>query len=234
MVDQSTPEFVNDTPFVTYYMSISGHLEYTFIDNMMAWKNRAEVADEPYCSNVRAYLACQLEFEKSMQLLLQRLEEAGTLDNTVIVITADHDPYGLTNEEYSELWGHTLEENFERYKNGCIIYKPGIEPQVVTKLSSHLDLLPTLSNMFGLDFDSRLYMGRDIFSDAEALVMFENRSWMTDYASYNSVTKEYTSFIGSELPQAYLDYMMSEVSNRFTISKWILESNYWNILFPEG
>lgn len=232
-VDQSTADFVGNSPFVTYYMSISGHLEYTFNDNMMAWKNRAEVANEPYSDNVRAYLACQLEFEKSLELLLQRLEEAGVLENTVIVITADHYPYGLTEEEYSELQGHQLESNFELYKNGCIIYKPGIEPQVVTELSSHIDLLPTLSNMFGLEFDSRLYMGRDIFSDAMALVMFQNRSWITDFVKYNADTKEYTYLVDTDIPQEYLDYIKAEVSNRFTISSRILDHDYWRILFGD-
>lgn len=234
VVDKSTPDFVNSEPFVTYYMTISGHLEYTFNGNMMAYYNRDLVKDEPYSSHVRAYFACQLEFEKSMELLLQRLEEAGILDNTVIVITADHYPYGLTDEEYSELLGKTVtQSDLELYKNGCIIYKGGMEGQRITKLSSHLDLLPTLSNMFGLEFDSRLYMGRDIFSDAMGLVVFQNRSWITDFASYNASTKKYTYFTDAEVPQEYLDYIKSEVSNRFTISQRILDYDYWSLLFPE-
>lgn len=233
VVDLSTADFVNSEPFVTYYMSISGHLGYTFMGNYIAWKNRALVADEPYSDNVRAYLSCQIEFDRSLELLLQRLEEAGVLENTVIVITADHYPYGLTNEEYSELQGHTLETNFEIYKNGCIIYKPGMEGQVVSELSCHLDLLPTLSNMFGLEFDSRLYMGRDIFSDAEPLVVFANRSWMTDYVSYNSATGKYEYFTDAEIPEGYTTYIKNKVSNMFTISQWILDYDYWKILFPD-
>ena len=168
-----------------------------------------------------------------MELLLQRLEEAGVLDNTVIVIVADHYPYGLTNEQYSELVGHELETNFEIFKNGCIIYKPGIEPTVVTSPTSHLDILPTLSNMFGLEFDSRLYMGRDVFSDAAPLVIFRNRSWITNLAAYNADSKEYTYFTDMEVPQEYLDYIKAEVNNRFTISELILDTNYWSILFPD-
>jgi phosphoglycerol transferase MdoB-like AlkP superfamily enzyme len=152
----------------------------------------------------------------------------------VIVITADHYPYGLTDEEYSELLGKTVTQaDLDIYKNGCIIYKPGMEGQNITELSSHLDLLPTLSNMFGLEFDSRLYIGRDIFSDAPALVMFQNRSWITEFASYNASTKKYSYFTDMEIPQEYLDYIKNEVSNRFTISQRILDKDYWSILFPE-
>lgn len=234
VVDVSTPLFVNQEPFVTYYMSISGHGDYSWGSNYISSKNRQLVENEPYSDGVKAYIATQLEFEYSMELLLQRLEQAGVLDNTVIVIVADHYPYGLNNEQYSELVGHELETNFEIFKNGCIIYKPGIEPQVITAPTSHLDILPTLSNLFGLEFDSRLYMGRDVLSDAPALVMFRNRSWITDLAAYNSDSKEYTFFTDAELPQAYLDYIKAEVSNRFTISEWILDYNYWNILFPNS
>lgn len=234
VVDVTTGDYVNNGPFITYYMSISGHLEYNFNGNTMALRNKDLVKDEPYSNSVKAYFACQLEFEKSMELLLQRLEEAGILDNTVIVITADHYPYGLTDEEYSELMGvKVTQSDLELYKNGCIIYKGGMEGQRVTELSSHLDLLPTLSNLFGLEFDSRLYMGRDIFSDAPALVMFQNRSWITEYVSYNASTKKYTYFTDAEIPQEYLDYIKSEVSNRFTISQRILDYDYWAKLFPE-
>ena len=231
VVDVTTDLFVSSEPFVTYYMSISGHGDYNWRGNYIASKNKHLVLDEPYSEGVQAYIATQLEFEYSMELLLQRLEEAGVLDNTVIVIVADHYPYGMTNEQYSELVGHELETNFEIFKNGCIIYKPGIEPTVVTSPTSHLDILPTLSNMFGFEFDSRLYMGRDIFSDAMPLVMFRNRSWMTDLVAYNADKKQYTYFTDVEIPQEYLDYIQAEVSNRFTISELILDQNYWKILF---
>lgn len=234
VVDVTTDYFTSQEPFVTYYMSISGHGDYTWLGNYIASKNKQLVLDEPYSVGVQAYIATQLEFEYSMELLLQRLEEAGVLDNTVIVIVADHYPYGLSNEQYSELVGHELETNFEIFKNGCIIYKPGIEPKVVTSPTSHLDILPTLSNMFGFEFDSRLYMGRDVFSDAAPLVMFRNRSWITDLVAYNADSKEYTYFTDMEIPQAYLDYIKAEVKNRFTISELILETDYWSILFPDA
>ena len=110
VVDVTTDLFTSSEPFVTYYMSISGHGDYTWLGNYIASKNKQQVLDEPYSTAVQAYIATQLEFEASMELLLQRLEEAGVLDNTVIVIVADHYPYGLTNEQYSELVGHELDQ----------------------------------------------------------------------------------------------------------------------------
>lgn len=231
VVDLSTGDFVSNEPFTAYYMTISGHREFNFYGNMMAYKNQALVKDEPYSTAVQAYFACQLELEHALTLLLERLEEAGTLDNTVIVMVADHYPNGLTNEEYSELLGHEVETNFELYKNGCIIYKPGMEGDVIDTPCSHLDLLPTLSNLFGLDFDSRLYMGRDVFSDSDSLVIFRNRSWITDLAFYNAVTGEVIPRTDAEVTEEYVQRICTEVSNRFSVSSRILDTDYWAILF---
>ena len=231
VVDQSTGDYVNDTPFVTYYMSISGHREFTFSGNMVSYRNKAIVADLPYSDMVRAYLSCQYELEKSLTLLLERLEAAGVLDNTVIVLTADHYPNGLTPEQLGELLGHTPETNFEIFKNGLVIWKQGMESEVIDDPVSHLDILPTLSNLFGLEFDSRLYMGRDVFSDETPLVMFRNRSWITDRAMYNADTGEITNLTDTEVNKRYIQSITNEVSNRFTVSARILEYDYWSILF---
>jgi len=233
VVDKSTPDFVGNAPFSVYYMTISGHREFNFMGNNMAAKHKAEVADLAYSSNVRAYIATQLELEASMKLLLERLEEAGVLDNTVIVLTADHYPNGLTPDEMGELLGHTPEGNFEIYRNGCIIWKKGMTPETIDEPVSHLDLLPTVSNLFGLEFDSRLYMGRDVFSDAPALVMFRNRSWITDTARYNSQTGKAEFFGDAETDEAYVKAIKTEVNNRFSVSSRILENDYWRILFGE-
>ena len=231
VVDLSTDDYVTDTPFTTYYMTISGHREFNFMGNAMSIKNKAAVADLPYSETVKAYLACQLELENAMKLLLERLEAAGVLENTVIVLTADHYPNGLTAEELGELLGHTPESNFEIYKNGCIIWKPGMESEVIDEPCSHLDLLPTLSNLFGLDFDSRLYMGRDVFSSARPFVCFRNRSWITDKAMYNAETGEVTNLTDTPVNDVYIQTMSNEVNNRFTVSARILEYDYWRILF---
>ncbi len=233
VIDKTTGDYVNNEPFVTYYMTISGHREFNFSDNYICYKNKDLVADEPYSSHVQAYLACQLELEKSMELLLQRLEEAGVLENTVIVLTADHYPNGLTDEEMSELAGHEINDNFGRFRNGAFIYKAGMTPEVVDAPSSHLDLLPTLSNLFGLDFDSRLYMGRDVFSDAEPFVMFRDRSWITDLACYNSNTGEVTNYTDTPVSEEYIRQKHNDLSNRFTVSTWILENDFWRQLFGD-
>lgn len=233
VVDVSTADYVNNAPFTAYYMSISGHMNFAFNENVMSRRNRDYVKDLPYSEAVQAYIACQLEFEFSLQLLMERLEEAGQLENTVFVITADHYPYGLTDENISELLGHEVETNFELFKNACIIYKPGMTPEVIDKPCTHFDILPTLSNLFGLEFDSRLYMGRDVFSDAPGLVVFPNYSWITDYARFNARTGKVENLTDYEVTKEYTDAVMKDMTNRFAVSIRILDYDYWSILFKE-
>lgn len=236
MIDVSTQDFVGSEPFHTYYMTVSGHLPYTFDenDNAIAAKNRALVEELPYSESVRAYLACQIELDRALELLLARLDEAGVLENTVIVLTADHYPYGLTLKEQSELAGHELDPHFEIYRNALIIYKQGRAPETVDALCSSLDILPTLSNLFGLDFDSRLYMGRDVFSDKAPLLVFSDRSWMTENGSYYTLSEELTLFGETEITEEEIAYYNNIVADKFLVSQWVLEEDYWRILFGDN
>ena len=127
-----------------------------------------------------------------------------------------------------------IETNFELYKSTAIIYSPSMtEPVTVDKYCSSLDLLPTISNLLGLQFDSRLLMGRDIFSDSEQFVVFQNRSWITQRGMYNTETKEFTAFSGYEFENAQLQQeynlnMNKHVSNKFKVSAMMLDNDYYS------
>jgi lipoteichoic acid synthase len=109
MIDLTIEEYINNEPFHVYYMTVSGHLQYSFNGNYIANKNRAAVDNLPYSEAVKAYLACNIELDKAMELLIKRLEEGGIAENTVIAISPDHYPYGLDISEINELAGHEVE-----------------------------------------------------------------------------------------------------------------------------
>ena len=118
----------------------------------MSRRHWDEVAGLPYSEGPKAYLACQMELELAMESLLTQLEEAGRLDDTVIVLSGDHYPYGLTDEEYSELLGRQVDPNFEIFQNTLILWNAQMEEPVrVEKLCSSLDVMPTLANLVGLE-----------------------------------------------------------------------------------
>lgn len=232
MIEATVPMFINEDYFHVYYLTVSGHLNYSYLGNSMAAKHRDEVEDLPYSEPVKAYLACNMELEYALEDLLAQLEEAGKLDDTVIALTADHYPYGLSNEEYAELRGvEELEPEFELYRNAFLLWTPGIEPVTVDKACSNLDILPTLLNLFGIDYDSRLLMGTDLFGDISPIVVFYDHSFITDKIFYNAMTGEVTPRTEEEIPQDYVLQYRGIVNERFTYSARIIETDYYRILF---
>lgn len=232
MIELTTPEYMDSQPFHAYYMTVSGHMEYNFDGNFIAKKNKAIVESLSYSETSRAYIACNLELEYALKTLMERLEAAGAADNTVIAISPDHYPYGLPKENIDELVGHQVEENFELYKSTFILWKKGMEPVVIDKPCSSLDINPTLSNLFGLEYDSRLLMGRDILSDSPGLVVFNNRSWITEYAKYNSITDEVTYMDESKKDTNYAKEIDKIVADKFKYSAKILEKDYYRVVLP--
>lgn len=234
MINSTVDEYINEEQFHVYYMTVSGHMNYTFVGNSMSYKNKELVADLPYSSDVKAYIACQIELDRALEQLIKRLEEAGVADKTVIALSADHYPYGWEKEKLDEIAGHEVDPNFEIFRNHFILWNAGMkEPIVVDEPCSSMDIIPTLSNLFGLEYDSRLLMGQDIFSDAPPLVFLSNRSFITDKVMYNSTTGEVIKLTDEELPDDYVKNINKIIKNKFTVSETILKKDYYRYVFPE-
>ena len=237
MMELSIPEYVNEEKFHVYYLTVSGHLNYNFYGNLMAAKHKEDVRDmldAGYSEAAAAYIATQMEFDQSVEYLINSLKSAGKLEDTVIVISGDHHPYGLTIEEREELAGADIDPVFEDFRSTLMIWNSEMEPVQVDKYCSSLDVMPTLANLFGLEYDSRLVMGSDILSDSPALVMFSNRSYITDYGRYNSVTDTFTLNEGAEVSDSYAAEVLNIVNDKFEYSAKILENDYYAKVFPNN
>jgi len=227
MIELTVPEYIDNEPFHTYYMTVSGHLQYTFTGNYIAAKNRSLVEALPYSNNVKAYLACNIELDKAMERLIQELEKKGIAEDTLIAISPDHYPYGLTLAEINELADSEIKGDYDLEKGVFLLWSKGMEPVEIDKPCSSLDIIPTLSNLMGLDYDSRLLMGRDILSDSEALVMFPDRSFMTDKVFYNARTNEVKALTGEDIEDSYIKERADTVLSKFKYSALILDSDYY-------
>lgn len=229
MIDLTVAEYIDTQPFHVYYMTVSGHLQYNFYGNYIAAKNRDMVENLPYSDNVKAYLACNIELDKAMEKLIDELEKKGIAQDTLIAISPDHYPYGLTLTELSELANKEIKTDFDLYKGVFLLWSKGMEAVEVDKYCSSLDIIPTLSNLMGLEYDSRLLMGRDILSDSEPLVLFSDRSWITDKALFNVKTGEVKSLTNENIDK-YIEEIEKTVKDKFKYSAMILESDYYKIL----
>ncbi len=233
MLEKTLSEYINQQPFHAYYMTVSGHMRYSFSGNVMARRNKEYVKDLPFPEQGQAYLATQIELNKALEYLLSQLDKAGIADKTLIAISADHYPYGLEDKTIDELAGYEIDKHFEVYKSPFVLYTKGMEPMKIDKLSSSLDIIPTLSNLLGLEYDSRLLMGRDIFSDSTPLIPFLNRSFLTDQGSYNSVTGEFIPNDGIEVEEDYVKWISAVINNKFYYSAKVLETDYYSRIFPQ-
>ena len=230
LIDQSFDKYASDEPFMTYYMSVSGHVEYNFSGNAMSVRNKDKVANLTYSDTAKAYIACQLELEYAMQDLLQRLENAGIADRTLIVLAPDHVPYSYMsdgNNIVEEIKGTSLDE-IESYRNTLIIYSPSMQqPVEVDKYCCSVDILPTVSNLMGWDYDSRMMVGQDILSDSEQFVMFPGLSFITDKCIYNKKQDKITSLTGEEISQDYISQMSKKAYNWYTISDLLYSTDFY-------
>lgn len=222
MIDATINDYIDSDKFMTYYMTVSGHLNYTFTGNSMSYKNRELVKDLSYSEHIKAYLAANIELDRALEKLLIYLEDSKKLDDTVIVISPDHYPYGLKTSELNEISDTDRSDKFEMFHTSLIIYNSEMKENVkVSKYVSSIDVLPTVYNLFGIEYDSRLMMGRDALSDSEGLVMLSDRSFINENGSYNSITGEYKSF-KSDVSNEYVDNMNYEVYQKFTMSSLLL------------
>ena len=236
MMEQSVDDYIGKEPFHAYYMTFSGHYKYDIGTNEMAKRNWDQVKDLPYSSNaIKAYLSCNIEFDKAIGYLMERLEQAGVADRTAIVIAGDHFPYGLKDSEYAELIGHDI-DGFSKYKSTLIFWVGGLEENIVVdEYCCNVDVLPTILNLWGFEYDSRLLAGTDVFSDGTHAAVLVDKSFLTDKVWFNASTGEIRYQVPeSEIPEGYVENMNQLIATRFSISADILNSAYYNFVFDKG
>lgn len=245
LMEQTVDDYIYDEQFNAYYMTFSGHGPFTS-KNYMFNKNINEVTkllgEDEYNVDARGYFCGELEFDKAMEYLLERLEEEGQLDKTVIVIAADHYPYYLSDEGLHSLTKKDeIDTDFDIYKSSCIIYNAGLkEPINVDSYCSNIDILPTILNLFNIPFDSRLMMGRDIFSkEAHNRATLYNMSFITDFVKYNYETGEAMwtkegKKLSEEEKEKYLDSQLANIENEYNVSCKIISDNFFLTAYEES
>lgn len=231
MMKETIPMFIDEDRFHVYYMTVSGHSNYYWESNAQSRKNQALVRKLPYIQYVKGYLAAQIELDKALAYLLDELEKAGKLDKTLIVLSADHYPYNFFVETLTNLNdGVPVDYVFDVHRSPLILYTPGIPPTIITKPASSLDLLPTIDNLMGIPYDSRLLMGTDLFSTSETMVIFKDHSFITPRGRYNAVTQTFTFVEGYDEDPDYVDRMIKVVDAKFYYSQKFLETDYYSII----
>ena len=226
MIDATFDDYINEDKFLVYYATVSGHMDYNW-GNYIANKNRNLVSGLNYSLESSAYLATQIELDKALESLINKLSKSGKLDDTVIALVGDHYPYALDISNINELSSYERDSTFLINKSNFILWNNKMKSVNIDKVGSQIDVIPTIYNLFGVKYDSRLFAGKDILSNTEGLAIFNNQSWVTDKGSYNSVTKEFIS-TGGDVSQEYIDNINNIVKNKVSMSKNLMKYNYYD------
>jgi phosphoglycerol transferase MdoB-like AlkP superfamily enzyme len=243
----------NRIPFTSYLLTMSGHGEYdSWGFQWAAAQNRNAVNNLKMSTEAKIYQATQIELDHALGRLVDSLRSIGELDNTVIVLVGDHYPYMLSLNAVNELSDYERDAIIEVNRSNLIIwnsemvdgrleigtreYAHKLGTTRIDKVGSQIDILPTLLNLWGIKFDSRLMMGRDILDDSiSGLAIFADRSWVSDYGRYYAAKKRFVPRTASDgepvaIPENYVALMNQFVASRFDLSESIVQNNYYSYL----
>lgn len=241
MFQQAKEKYMTNTPFAVYFAGVTTHQTYyepsEFGDKYTyLWK------DTDYPINLKRYLSKMKEVDLALEELLKELEEEGILEDTVIALFGDHYPYGLSDSNintYLKANGakytvnHNSTTNHDVDRTPMLIYNSGLKEGIVVEdYTTIIDLLPTLLNMFNVNYDPRLYMGTDVFSKSHvSRAYFVDGSWQDENASYYAPSSKLTYFEGKEqYSTSMLKSINQEINTRQSMSASAIRSNYFKYL----
>ena len=221
------PEFINQDKFMTAIITSAMHYPYEKYSVLgTRYLDEINEVHPDYPDAVKSYLSKCMDFDAAMKYLLDELEAAGKLEDTVIMFFNDHHPFELDEQtiaDYSFTDFDRMEDlNIDRGQ--FIIYNAGQPAQEFTGVNSTFDILPTMLNLFNISYDPRLYMGADYFSSKEKVVYMPEGDWITDMGIYFMGSGE---FKGREPEQGYKEAISKEIQNMLNISKMIFKSDYF-------
>ena len=232
-IEKAIPYITSEKPFMAWMTTVTAHFPYIY-ESETGDMYLEKFKDTKYSLEVQRYLSKLKRTDDALGKLMDLLEEKNILNDTVIVAYGDHYAYGLSKEMNQEMYDYDIEEFHEIDRTPLIIYNPGIEGKVFSQKTSYINILPTIANLFELEYDSRLYFGEDLLDkNYSGRVIFADNSWEDNIARYyvDTGTLEY---LGKEkYSSEELRKINQEVYYKKQMSKLAIENNYFDILQKE-
>lgn len=218
-----------DEKFFAFLTTVTSHAPYNR-SSEYGDKYLSKFKDLDVSTDIKRYLSKLTEVDLALQTLLEKLEKNGKLNDTVIVLFGDHYPYAIDTKSISQVLDNTDGVDIDR--TPFVIYNAKETPKVFEDYTSYINILPTIANLFDLDYDARLYMGEDLLGENyRSLVIFPNGSWKNEVAYYNANNNKIT-YANEET--TYTDEQIIEinriVTSRLQMSTTAIKKNYFNYL----
>lgn len=222
---------VDSDKFMTWLTTVSSHQPYYY----------SSIEGDKYLSlydnldlkiDLKRYKSKLKILDNALGILIDGLTASGKLDDTVIVLFGDHYPYGLSTNTINSVLDYDTGVDYESERVPFVIYNSKMEPKVFKEYTSYVNILPTVANLFGLNYDPRLYMGTDLLSkDYKSLVVFADGSWKNEYAYYNASKSDIEYFTDKTYSIEELQQINNNISNKINMSSLAIKNNYFNYLY---
>ena len=218
--------FRNKEKFIDYIITYTPHTPFTsekgvgkLVANMKYGEgNVPENLSEEDIAKLEA-----AETDYMVGLLLEALKENELYDNTVIVCYADHYLYTLEDKSILEKYKDTPVDSNLINRTPFFIWSADTQYTAVEQATMQIDILPTILNMFAVDYNPSYYLGSDIFSENyEGIVFFSDGSWYDGnvYVEMSNVTND------AEISEDELEYKNNIVSDLIRKNDLTLKYDY--------
>ena len=219
--------------FMTWLTTVTSHQPYgssTYGDKYLYLFDGEEYDD--YNIKLKRYMSKLKVLDDGLGVLLEGLEKQDKLDDTVIILYGDHYPYGLANNILETALPYSIEERYENERVPFVIWSNDIEATTYTEYTSYVNLLPTVANLFNLDYDSRFSTGQDLFSNQyESITIFADGSWKNEYAFYNASNDNITYYTNKTYTIEEIIEINEKVNNKIKYSNLAIQHDYFNYLY---
>ena len=181
--------FSKDSKFVDYIITYSNHLPFTntkgvcklLYDMEMDLNDTVDMGEESSsmfvqlteeeCIRKQAH-----ETDYMMELLLKKLTELNLIDDTVIVVFTDHYLYTVEDKTILDKYKNTSNNLIN--KTPFFIWQNNMKRTNIKEVTSQLNILPTILNLFGINYNPNYYIGSDaLSSNYKGIVFFSDYSW---------------------------------------------------------
>lgn len=218
-----------DEPFMSWITTVTSHQYYR--TSSKYYKEYKDLFPSDYPSDVKVYMSRLKVVDEAIGILIDGLEERGLLEDTVIALFCDHYPYAINTNSISNVLGLDVDVDHLVDQVPFVIYNKGMESQEFDMYTSYVNLTPTLANLFGISYDSRIYMGSDILSEYyENMVIFADGSWKNNIGYYSTSTNEITYYTEKTYSDEEILAINEQVALKLNMSSAAIKNNYFSYL----
>lgn len=217
--------------FLSFWVTYSGHQTYSYDsvgvnqDDVNKIKELYPNLNEEYVS----YLAKAMDFDTSISKIINVLDWTNRLEDTIIVIYGDHRAKGLDlskGSNYEEVFGINEDDNPKIVKTPMFIWSYGLERVDIDKYATALDILPTICNLWDIDYDANYAFGNDILNpNYDGFAFDANGNYWNNNFYYDSGTNQITTYNGYSENEA--QSLITEFNRKREICKEILKIDYF-------